>query len=410
METIRVSMEWIALDWKKHLACLLITMVSGVLLLLSISLYRGIYIGYASCDGILEGGVSQCGAITVFNGAQNPYEFNKMLPELEGVRAAGTMDTRGCSYSGVEELIKIQQESKAGRGNPQESSLEAMIVNPGLLPMCRLELQEGYAWDKLDHSDDRVVYLYLGSAYRDVPVGTRYDGQPDGTVLEVAGILREGFRFFKSADRSTAELSAVELDYTEDCTYRVICIKDYALTGHIYVCAEEGYEIEEVMQNAKELAGQMGLENVYYYTFSEMFEGGYKVSETLVHYMVSLIIICLVCSFLVTASFRVIAFWEQAGNLGIMLAMGFSQRFLLRVYLVKDTINAVLAFLGMVFISSAILCRWFIGDEPEVIFRQLFLRYLFPAAVLLLLAEVAFAGMITYLLLKKNGPAQLVKK
>lgn len=407
MEIIKLALEWIAAEWKKFLICLALTVASGVLVLLSVALYRGIYIGYDSCDVTLEEGVEKCAVIRLLS-MEGPYqEFTEKAFSLKEVSAVGTVDDRGAGYLGVEELRKIQEGHEKNYQNALEGYLEVKLINPTLLPLCGMELQEGKTWDELDHSEEKVEYLYLGWAYRNIPVGTRYT-QPDGSILEVAGIFTENFRFFDHANMDGAA-AAVTIDYTEDCAYSVFCISEYPMGNEFFVSAAEGYGIEEAVSAVRNLADQMELPSAYL-TLQEIFDEGYRLSGQLIRYMIGLIVICVVCSFTVLVSFRIISFWERSGKIGILLAVGFSRSSILGIYCIQDIINSALGFLGIFLISFIWIRGWFTWDETSVILHKLFAVYLIPAACLLLLAEIVVSGAVTGILLKRNSPADLLRK
>lgn len=407
MEIIKLALEWIAAEWKKFSACLFLTVASGVLVLLAVAMYRGIYIGHDRCNAVLKNGVEKCAVIRLLT-MEGPYrEFMQRAYSLKEVEAVGTMDDRGAAYSGVDELLEIQAGHVKNYQNAMNGHLEVKMINPTLLGLCRIELFTGKTWDELDHSRENVEYLYLGWAYRDIPVGTRYV-QPDGSVLEVAGIFAEKFRFFDPSHLG-GDAAAVTMDHTQDCTYSVFCISEYPMGNEFFVSASSGHEIEEAVSAIRTLAAQMGLESVYL-TLQEVFEEGYRLSGQLTRYLIGLIVLCVICCFSVLISFRIISFRERSGDIGVLFSVGFSEKEILGIYCVWDLICAALGLAGMFLVSFLWIRSWSGQNETSLILYDLYAVWLLPAACILLLSEMAVNGTVAGILLKRVSPADLVRK
>lgn len=407
MEAFRIALEEIVILRKKYMICTLLSITAGVLLTLSVALYKGIRIGSENYNATVVNGVDGVALIRLLDMQGDYEEFIRRASEIEGVNAIGTMDVQGSTVlSEMDELLDIQSGKASRRLNVQDHVLEMRLINPTLLPWCEIKLRHGEAWEKLSHTENKHYYLYLGSDYEHIPVGTQYCLK-DGSVFEVAGILEKGFRYVKNITPEAIS-SVITMDYTLNCDREIFCITDFALGNEIYVNIKEGYDISIVLEKVRGLAKDMGMDSVFC-TMREIFDEGYQLSDRLIHYMIQLIGVVLFCCVILNLCFRIIMIWEQRKNYGILVSQGFSKACMLNVSFIREAIIFVLSFSGIMMVGFGIVKEWYVWDDSFFLFQKLFCGYVIPIILGYLLILSCVCLVVFAIWLKRKTPVQMIR-
>ena len=412
MKYIRFTFEFIAVEWKKFFMRVFLIAVALFLIQFSLLYYRGISYGYKNCDKLLVSGIDGAAYISIENfddvSGSQIMEFINEAAKLDGIVAIGSMSDGGGLPDGVEELFEIQ--IRTGE-NPDNGSLWSKGINPTLLPICEMELEEGTPYSELDYSKKDTTYVYLGSNYKEIPVGKRYERIIDGRFYgywEVAGIFPEGFRWLKEGIYEAGNMAT--MDYTEDCSNLIFYLEPDGISGNrILVCAADGYGIEDAIAALRELADSRGIIFTYN-TFSETFKEGRWLADILSGIILKMFIICLFCGFFMILIFQSLSLFESGKDMGIMLSVGFSPAFLKKTYLIKDCIQGLLATLLSMTVSALIARQIFIRDNMEYILKTLYLKNLIPVSLLVVATIVAAGFVITHIILKRINPVSLIRK
>lgn len=405
MKYIRYTFEFIAVEWKKFFMRVFLMSVSMFLIQFSLLYYRGISYGYENCEKALVSGIDGTANIRMDDNIFFDSEFFKEAAKLDEIAAIGSMADYGGLSDGLEELLQIQT-----GGNTGDGMLTTKAIHPTILPICRMELKEGTPYRELDFSKPDTTYVYLGSAYEEIPVGTRYERVIDGRFYgywEVAGIFPEGFRWIKDGIDSAGNIGT--MDYTEDCSRLIFRLDDEIFTTGAYLCAADGYSIEDAIAALRELADSRGI-SFTYDTFSERFKEGRWFADVLSGIIFKMFIICLLCGFFMIINFQSLSLIESGRDMGIMLSVGFSPAFLKKIYLIKDCIQGLLAGALSLSVSLMIARQIFIGDDMKYILINLCLKNLIPVSLLVVAAIAAVCAAITHIILKRMNPVRLIRR
>lgn len=403
MKYIRFTFEFIAVEWKKFFMRVFLMSVSLFLIQFSLLYYRGISYGYENCDRVLSSGIDGTARIEMEDIYES--EFLKDAVKLDEIAAIGSMADYGGPSGGLEELLQIQMGGDTGDG-----MITTRDINPTLLPICEMELKEGTPYWELDYSKPDTIYVYLGSDYEGIPVGTRYEQKIDGRFYiywEVAGIFPEGFRWITEHMISAGNIAT--MDYTEDCSHLIFYLDDEIFTTGAYLCAADGYTIEESIAALKKLADSRGI-TFTYNTLSESFKEGRQFADVLSGIIFKMFIIFLLCGFFMIINFQTLSLIESGRDMGIMLSVGFCPTFLKKVFLIKDCIQGLIAILVSLSLSLLIARQIFIRDNIEYILKNLCLKNLIPVSLLIAAAIVAVGSVITHVIFKKMNPVRLIRR
>lgn len=404
MKYIRFAFEFIAVEWKKFFMRVFLMSVSLFLIQFSLLYYKGISYGYENCDKVLVSGIDGTAHIRMDDGFLDS-DFFKKAAKLNEIVAIGSMADYGGLSDGLEELLQIQT-----KGNIGDGMLKIKAINPTILPICRMELKEGMSYRELDYSKPDTTYVYLGSAYEGIPVGTRYERIVDGRFYgywEVAGIFPEGFRWIKEGLDDAGNIAT--MDYTEDCSRLIFCLDDGIFTTGAYLCVADGYSIEDAIAALRGLADSRGI-SFTYDTFSEMFKEGRWFADILSGIIFKMFIICLLCGFFMIIHFQTLSLIESGRNMGIMLSVGFCPDFLKRVHLIKDCIQGLLVILISLSVSLMFARQIFNQNDMKYILINLCLKNLIPVSLFVVVAIVAVCSVITHIILKKMNPVRLIRR
>lgn len=131
------------------------------------------------------------------------------------------------------------------------------IMN-GTLELFDLEFIDGGIVKEEDR-EDNVFYVYLGSAYKDVKVGTRYYDELWQGDIVVAGILKEGQMIMHEHVLSSPE-NISEALYSTDCMVFTETLANRAT--YMMYKVKEGYDINEVSEEIKDIFDSNGTPNI----------------------------------------------------------------------------------------------------------------------------------------------------
>ena len=313
----------------------------------------------------------------------------------------------GCAYESLNELYEIQ------RGHVQDYEIalqddliEIKMINSYAMPLCNLKLKEGIPIEELEFKDsEKIEYLYLGAAYEDIAVGTAFT-EKDGKKFVVAGVIEENQRWILSSlvDTYTSEI----LDYTIDCNYEIFLVTNQdVFSSGLWICAEDGYTIEQAIDAAKEVGKKYDIK----FSYDTLMDKVNRVSQDtalLLSYLTKLLGIVMVASLLMIITTQIVTMLESSKNYGVMYAVGFSRREVNRMLLWKHIITAITSLVITIPLCMFVAQYRFANDDMNYMIKTVLSTYVFPAAIIVAIVIVIIMHIVTCAILKRLTPVKLI--
>lgn len=404
MKIIRFTWDWIAMNFKKSLLSILIMFVAFFLGMLSVMSYMEEKLAYISIEESLKYGTEK----TIIIGVDilNSYDkdgFVKNAYQRPEIAAIGGAEVKGNDNS---ELLKVQKGHSWNPSYSLDNLVEVAKMNQEGMNICKLKLQKGVYPSELDFTDNKISYLYLGSAYKDIPVGTVYEGN-NGYKKIVAGIMEDGQRWVNSD--LLWGYSPSRLNYSWDCTYAVFCVENRMLSVNCFASVADGYTVDDAIKALSEVAEETGCA-ITYSTVENICEEGAKESKALTSYLVRLLVIIMVASSIMLISVQVVIILKNTKNYGVMYAVGFNKTEILKAQLLKQIILSLCALvIAGVAIYYFAYQSYFLNADIEYIMKTILTRYVFPAGVLQAGLVVVMIQIITAFMFKRMTPDKLIR-
>ena len=408
---LRFAFDMIVSNLKKYILSVLLMSISLLLIMFSLLIYKGEQYSYISCNDALNKGIDGTAVLRLDENSfiynEEVKEFLKEAYERKEIYCIGSMVDYGCAYESLNELYEIQ------RGHVQDYEIalqddliEIKMINSYAMPLCNLKLKEGIPIEELEFKDsEKIEYLYLGAAYEDIAVGTAFT-EKDGKKFVVAGVIEENQRWILSSlvDTYTSEI----LDYTIDCNYEIFLVTNQdVFSSGLWICAEDGYTIEQAIDAAKEVGKKYDIK----FSYDTLMDKVNRVSQDtalLLSYLTKLLGIVMVASLLMIITTQIVTMLESSKNYGVMYAVGFSRREVNRMLLWKHIITAITSLVITIPLCMFVAQYRFANDDMNYMIKTVLSTYVFPAAIIVAIVIVIIMHIVTCAILKRLTPVKLI--
>lgn len=404
---LRMAFDDIVSQFKRFVLSTLLIVICLVVLIFVIVTYKGQNYAYLSADEMLNDGFGNTGILSV-NEAEDSNDkmlgFINEANKRKEIACIGDMCLYGMKI--FPELYEIQSKGKDCYFSVYEGCTTILTINSNIFELCELELGKGNYPSELDFSDKKVSYLYLGSAYSSIPIGTKYNNESDITYI-VAGIMKDGQRWIDP--KLIDGISNQDLDYTIDCTYAVIEIQNSRVsTNGMWITANDGYSIEEAIEAAYEIGDKYGLK-IRYATMKNRYEESCSDTLLLMSYLGKAFGIILPAIILMMIVMQIVSIMLQLHDYGIMCSMGFSIKEINIILIIKNFVMSILAFVIAVPIVLKIESTWF-DEEIQYIIKTVMINDALPWSIGILLVTIIVTSITSVTVMGKYTPVQLMRK
>lgn len=279
-EIVLFAIEEFIHNFFKQLAVIILLIISIIAFCSMFYMDYKMYSSRYDLDTVLRTGIGDKGLILT-----NPYEnsdfdksFFKRIKELDCIQSIAGFSTGAGDNEWRNELKDIQNKNKATWKNEkyvlQASGSSQFVFTSciaGTLELVDLKFQSGGIVKEND-KEMGAYYLYLGSDYSDIEVGTRYYAQEWDCDVIVAGILDKG-QFFMSEDMIYDSDEMTDSVYSTDCMVFQEVPEGRESETAIMFTVSTGYSMEEAIEEVKKVLKEFELP---FLTFSlkEGFETG----------------------------------------------------------------------------------------------------------------------------------------
>lgn len=407
MVTIRLAIDAILMQFRKFIISILLVVVSLLLILFTVMSYQGQNFPYSSCDSVLAQGISGTGILRVGNvdsRLEARAAFIEALSEKPEVECIG--DSLSGGTMALPELYAIQKGHASAYEYQAYEALEIIFTNVRAMSLCELKLSEGIPPDELVYTDEEnPAYLYLGSAYAEIPVGTVY--KTDFKTYIVAGRLEDSQRWI---DGSVIDgFDANTLEYTIDCTYSVIAAeKGIPFCDGLWISAADGYTIDQAIGAAYSVAGKYNV-SLSSTTLSDLYNVTASDTRLMLSYLVRLMGVVITSALLMLICLQITTLLGSMREYGILYSVGYSRKDITLNILWQNCILAALSLAIVVPAFILIAKWWFNTEELHYMLQHILLYKVFPVALGVLGIVILVTSSISILLLHRLSPIQLMR-
>lgn len=406
---IKLAIDTLVSSWKKISVSIFMMIVSLLLFLFTVIVYKGQKYAEQSCEDTLAEGINNTGFIRVENenfNSDSVKEFNAYVNSIDEVRAYGNFVAYGINPVGLEELLQMQIEKGLFEGDYYRDYVKMYCMNKSVMNLCDISLTDGVMPETLNYGDEKISYLYLGYEYKEIPVGTVYNGE--NITYIVAGILEKGQRYI-IPDLSDG-FSYEQMDYSEGCDYLIYSLRsaDKIYSDTYWISVKNDYDFIEVLNKIINKATEEGL-LVTYTSLNKMIENDSLTMTNLLDYVKKLIIIVSIATILIIICNQVMIIYENMKQYGILVSVGFSTAQIKIMILIVSAIMLMVAVAISVVIMLVIAKYGLYTTEYAHIFSRLIYNDVIPSALIMGGILLSIPVVVTQVALNKLLPVELIK-
>lgn len=400
--------------FQKLLQNFLMVILMGVCLALfaaSLIYYQSVRYCRTSAEEVLTDGLEGTYILHVSGEQYNTEEgtaFQRELYESPAIGAVGFFDYWGLSHSCLNPLKEIQKGHTLTEQYEIHNELEVYNISRDVLELCSFELESGTAPEELDLSDESCVYMYLGHAYADIPVGTVYELNQYGyhVTYEVAGIMQEGQRFLTTGLERVSSMNVKGYDVLD---YTVMFLHDDPMSSLWYFSVKDG-NYQEAARAIEEAAEPYGI-SYYIESLEEKFDELDEENSAFLNITVHMAVFMLVITVVLLCSQQIVNFMNCRREYGILYTTGMTERDILSVLVMETVVKAgaaLLIALGVVWLISVGMFER--DSQTSYILKDILTGRVYPVLVLLAVLLGVVSVFIPAAAMHRNTPIQLMRE
>lgn len=372
---------------------ILLCVISIIVIVFSAILGVGTDYAYIEVDNLLTTGVEKVSKLRM--GDYN-VEFVDELAAQPEVLAIGDIGD-GYDVDYLPELTKIRNDALG----ENKKGIDISFVNYHLFNFSKISLQKGKF--ETDYSDWNKYYLYLGSGFKDVPIGTTY--RSDWSEFIVAGILSDGQRLISSLLSNPEEHRT---GYTEDATYSVLVGWRGLSTSDMWLSASEDYTLEEAVDKAFLIADKHGMD-LSYTDLETMFDE-IRENTAIMKVIFSRLmpIMCIACAVMIICM-QLSDIYGSLHEYGVMCSVGFTRSDIEKTVIIKNVITFAAGFILSMPLINILLRWWYMqnygGKEATT---KMLISVAIPAAAILIISTLIVSSIISVAVISRHTPVQMI--
>lgn len=420
---LRLALDNIFSQFKRFFISILLVVVCLTMVTYLVTIYVSAGYGYNTCDKLLTQGFDGTGVVTI-NLAQQDIDMDGFKNDVQKRKEVGAIGGMvGNKANMPQEFYEVQKENMEGifvteRGVGGKST-SIISIDVSALKVCDFEISEGIKPEELDfgsESDEKNIeytsYLYLGSAYSNIPIGKEYreeyvyDDIKISYVSIVAGKLAEGQRWIDPGIATGMDSS--DLDYTADCTYGVFEVRNDHVSNELFITASKGYSLDAAIQAAYEVAQVYGID-LLNRTLTDIYEESCEYTVLLLSYFGDALLLVIPAMILMLITMQIVSVMQELNSYGVMCAVGYSLKDINIMLIIKNIILAAVS-VGIAAPIVIVLLEVSYRDEFKLLSQTLLLSTSLPVAILIMLIVILITSSTTVIMLKQYTPVKLMGK
>lgn len=399
----------------KTLALVILFAFSLIIMSTVILLYKVANYSYDSVDKALAKGIKNTGTISInemLHDSKANMDFRKKIYESEKINAVGGSAINAGGVEHMEELHAIQFGNVDLEYFPDDpegkNTFFCVDMDYYAAGLYNLRLQKGeFVKDILKDEEPylHVGYMYLGSAFADIPIGTEYEITKRYT-LKVAGILESGAECGTDSITSAGyyESGVISLDYM------AVIIGDYNyVSSQMLFNAADGYSINEAVEEVRDIAAQMNI-GVSVGTLEGMFEEKNRFQNMVNDILLELMVVIIIIAVIIQSCIQVTDILGYSHQYGIMYAVGATQRDITFIVGIESIIRFVAAAVLAAAGEMLIIRQIYTEAAMLKIAKDIFTSYIAGWVLLAGIAMTAVSAVVPLIMIRLNKPVKLINK
>lgn len=373
---------------------MLLCVISIIVIVFSSILGVGTDYAYNEVDNLLTTGVEKVSKLRM--GDYNIEFVDELAAQPEILAIGDSRVARDIDY--LPELTEIRNDALGENKNV----IDISFINYHLLNFSKISLQKG-DFDK-DFSDWNRYYLYLGSGFKDVPLGTTFSTDWKSDFV-VAGIMSDGQRLISDTLYDPEEHRT---GYTYDGTYSVLVGWRGLSTSDMWLSAGEDYTLDEAVDKAFMIADKQGVD-LKYTTLETMFDE-VRENTAIMKVIFSRLmpIMCVACAVMIICM-QLSDIYGSLHEYGVMCSVGFTRSDIEKTVIIKNVITFVTGFILSLPLVNILLRWWYMQNYggKEATTKMLF-SVAIPAAAILIICTLIISSIISVAVISRHTPVQMI--
>lgn len=391
-----------------YVATAFLCFVVFALLLVSIFAWRFVRQGRTAVDACLNGGIEQAGMISIdtfgFEYEEAVDAFVQESSKMKEIRGIGDGSIGGRGTEGLEELWEQQKQLQ----NTDPSSLWGYYMNQEAIGMYNIQLQEGKMPDEYELNEDIELY-YLGSNYKDIPIGTKYELW-EGHTIYVAGILEAGTKLI-SEDICLDDV-IVDARYVENMDNQILEVSTNIYSARLIYTVTEGYTVKDVETKLRTLAEKHGLK-MRFGVLEDILDEKERQHSYIFDTIRKMLIAITITAFFLLLCTQFAEMLDDMNYFGIFYANGASTRDLISILLGENLIKVIVSYiLAVIAVYYAIKHEWSLfqpGIEKWEKAMEIYCGQTIGPAFIIGVMLALFATVIPIIWFRKKSPTELMR-
>lgn len=368
------------------------------------------------CENILSAPLEKCESVSIEAADLSEdriIEFAKEIYKIDGFLAVGG---GCCGEVGIKNTIFDGKLRNIQMSNPEKTyfqmsdELLTREIQVTLLPYYNFNYI-----DKIDIKEEQsfdTVYLVLGNAYKDIPVGSEYVKKyTDGFEAHyvVAGILEKGEEFIETS------IGSVDVIEIKNCDYEIFIMfpmedYQYAQTSISYAI-DDNHTVEEIHSEIIRIVDKYGIERKDVSFLNA--KRGVEISNEPMNYVLGMLLdiatIVIIATVLISICIQSVTIIDSMNMYGIMYANGITRRDVKIIVILENLVKTVLAV-----ITAYAFGRWYydMAFDVSISFKaeiEVLNSIVIYEIVGIALVIMAVSTIVPLIIINKNTPSKLIR-
>lgn len=361
---------------------------------------------YNSVNDSLSGGTKRTALVNVKEHKAGSEDFIDCLSRVDGIKASGAIGEYDMDVGRVKELYNIQKtrpsEEGTDSGYSDISGFRHLRFGHDAWELFDFKLIKGEHPADCEKITDSVGYLYLGYAYKDIPIGTEYK-ITDKYSFRVMGIFEQG----ETCITDNIEESGYYSSKTRNMDYMGVVVDTSVYQSENFFVIEEDADMGAVIKGVYELADRYDV-GINVSSVEGIFEEERRTYKNITALLIELMIIVMIVAATMQTCIQVADVIEHFDSYGVMYANGATKRDITLIIVVENMFRYVIANMMAYGVSRLLLSIIF--SEASVIKLVTGIYHanaLIPVIIIGLIVSI-LSVLAPIILIRKKTPVELI--
>ena len=308
------------------------------------------------------------------------------------------------------ELYDIQYRNEINQSQQMpNNNLQMLVVDKELLSLCEIGFDEDRLQEYMNETNENIQYLYLGNAYKEIPVGTEFidSSQKPSIIYKVAGILKEDTCFASKDLMFGVDFTTLRSDV--NMNYEIILINNEASVFSPWMFSvNKKYSFEEGKNELKRIANLNEIK-IKAYSLQSVFDKAQIETEIMQDSLLEMLILIIIVISVIVISLQIVEIFHRSHIYGIMYSVGFLSSEINVIMIIRNIIYFIFSICVGLLILLAIGKKYFITNiQVNDMFFELLLQQVLPSGLILMLILFSVITIIPSVIFCRLDPVELI--